>query len=70
MLALYKQFRQGLSVAVCASMTMMTLGWMMDDAHRIEKKQIRNDYENQIRALHDEINKQRLERAVNKINYS
>ncbi len=66
MLAVYKQFSQGISVAVCASMSIMTLGYMVHDVHTIEKNQIRATYENQIKVLNEEIEK--LKWATNKIN--
>jgi hypothetical protein len=63
MLVFYKQFSQGISVAVCAAMSAATMGYMMCDAHKIEKKQIRNDYEKQIKVLNEEIKNLRLEKA-------
>ncbi len=67
MLVFYKQFSQGISVAVCAAMSAGTLGYMMCDAHKMEKKQIRMDYEKQIKVLNGEIEKLRLEKAKLKI---
>lgn len=61
MMALYKQFSQGASVAICAAMSASTLGYMMLDSHKMEKKQLRADYEKQIRALNDEIRKLKIE---------
>jgi hypothetical protein len=55
MQALYREFSQGISVAICAAMSASTLGYMMLDSHKIEKKQLRNDYEKQILSLNDEI---------------
>ena len=57
MLAIYKKFSQGISVAVCASMSAMTLGYMIYDAHNIEKNQIKLAYEQQIKVLNNEIEK-------------
>ncbi len=68
MLAVYKQFSQGISVAVCASMSIMTLGYMVHDVHTIEKNQIRATYENQIKVLNEEIEKLKRANAMNKIN--
>jgi hypothetical protein len=68
MLMLYRKFSQGLSVAVCASMTIMTLGYMCNDAHKVEKRQLQANYENQITVLHDEINKLKLESSKIKYN--
>lgn len=69
MLAIYRQFNQGISVAGCAIVSFMTLGWMMLDVHRIEKKQIRSDYENKISNYEKEIHnlKQVLYELENKI---
>ncbi len=64
MMALYKQFSQGASVAICATMSASTLGYMMLDSHKMEKKQIRIDYEKQIKVLNNEIEKLKLERAL------
>lgn len=62
MLALYRQFSQGILVAACCSMSCMTLGYMLNDSYKIEKRQIQNGYENQIRILNDEIKKLKIER--------
>jgi hypothetical protein len=64
MMALYKQFSQGASVAICAAMSAGTLGYMMLDSHKMEKKQIRIDYEKQIKVLNNEIEKLKLERTL------
>ena len=69
MLALYRQFSQGIAVSVCASMSFVTLGYMMNDSHRIEKKQLANEYENRIQALNDKITKLRLENDKLKLKY-
>ncbi len=69
MLAVYKQFSQGILVATCASMSIMTLGYMIHDAHSIEKKQIKSMYERQIKSLNDEIEKLKYEKALTKVNY-
>ncbi len=69
MLTLYRQFSQGIAVSVCASMSFMTLGYMMNDSHRIEKKQLTNEYENKIKALNDKIDKLRLENDKLKLKY-
>jgi ABC-type phosphate transport system auxiliary subunit len=39
-----------------------TLGYMMCDVYKIEKKQIAMDYEKQIKVLNEEIEKLRLEK--------
>lgn len=62
MQALYREFSQGISVAICAAMSASTLGYMMLDSHKMEKKQLQNDYEKQIRSLNDEIIKLRVEK--------
>lgn len=64
MLSVYKKFSQGISVAICAAMSAGTLGYMMLDSHKMEKKQIINDYEKQIKVLNDEIEKLKLEREL------
>jgi hypothetical protein len=51
MLAVYRQFSQGISVATCAAMSTLTLAYMVNDIHNIEKKQIKSTYEKQIRVL-------------------
>jgi hypothetical protein len=70
MLAIYKQFSQGISVAICAAMSTGTLGYMMLDSHKMEKKQIRSDYEKQIKVLNEEIEKLKMENAEIRVNYS
>jgi hypothetical protein len=64
MLAFYKQFGQGISVGLCALMSGCTLTYMVNDIHSMEKKQIRNDYEKQIKVLNEEIEKLRFDRAT------
>ena len=64
MIVFYKQFSQGISVAICAAMSAGTLGYMMCDSHKMEMKQIRNDYEKQIKVLNEEIKNLRLEKAL------
>ncbi len=70
MLALYRQFSQGISVAACSAMTTITLGYMLVDTHKMEIKQIRSSYEAQIKGLVDENHRLRLENAPMKVNYS
>ena len=53
-IAFFKQYSQGLYVAGCALMSGTTLGYMMVDAHKNEKKQIINKYEKQIKLLNNE----------------
>jgi hypothetical protein len=55
MLAIYKQFSQGILVAGCAITSFVTLNWMMCDVHRIELKQIRCGYESRISNYEKEI---------------
>ncbi len=70
MLALYTKFSQGISVGLCGAISASTLGYMMFDVFKMEKKQIRNDYEKQIKVLNEEIEKLRLEKTLMEINYS
>jgi hypothetical protein len=48
---LFKLYSQGMCVAGCAAMSFLTLGYLADDIHKIEKKKIINDYEKQINKL-------------------
>lgn len=64
MQAIYREFSQGISVAICAAMSASTLGYMMLDSHKIEKKQLRNDYEKQILSLNDEIKRLTIEKKT------
>jgi len=64
-----RQFSQGILVAGCGIMSFTTLGWIVSDIHKMEKKQIRNDYEKTIKILNDEIEAQKPERATIKMNY-
>jgi hypothetical protein len=70
MIALYRQFSQGISVAGCAIMSFVTLGYMVNDIHTNEKKQIKSTYEKQIRVLNEEIDMLKQERVLMKLNYS
>jgi ABC-type phosphate transport system auxiliary subunit len=67
MIVFVKQFSQGISVAICAAMSAGTLGYMMCDVYKMEKKQIAMDYEKQIKVLNEEIEKLRLEKAKLKL---
>ena len=69
MLAVYRQFSQGISVALCAAMSGATLTYMVQDIHTMEKKQIKSTYEKQIRVLNEEIDVLKKERAQMKVNY-
>lgn len=60
-MALYKQFSQGIMVGGCALISFGTLGYMINDSHKIQKKQIQTKYEKQILDLNNEINKLRVE---------
>ena len=64
-----RQFSQGILVAGCGIMSFTTLGWIVSDIHKMEKKQIRNEYEKTIKVLNDEISAQKPERDVIKMNY-
>lgn len=64
MQAIYREFSQGISVAICAAMSASTLGYMMLDSHKIEKKQLRNDYEKQILSLNHEIKRLTIEKKT------
>jgi hypothetical protein len=55
MFALYKQFSQGLYVTACSLVSFSTLGYMINDIHKLEKKQIKSTYEKQITVLNEEI---------------
>ena len=48
---LCKVYSQGLYVAGCASMSILILGYLMDDIHKIEKNKIIKHYENKINKL-------------------
>jgi thiamine transporter ThiT len=56
MIVFVKQFSQGISVAICAAMSAGTLGYMMCDVYKMEKKQIVMDYENKISNYEKDIN--------------
>lgn len=53
---LFKLYGQGLCVGGCATMSFLTLGYLADDIHKMEKKQIINNYETQINRLKLESN--------------
>lgn len=55
LLPIYRQFSQGIYVATAALTSILTLGYMTDDIHRIEKKQLRMKYEEQISQLNSEM---------------
>ena len=69
MLAVYRQFSQGISVGLCALMSGATLTYMVQDIHTIEKNQIKSTYEKQIKVLNEEIEVLKRERAQAKVNY-
>lgn len=52
----YRKFNQGIIVAGCAMTSFVTLGWMMLDVHRLEKKELINKYESKISNYEKEIN--------------
>lgn len=62
MLAIYRQFSQGILVATCAAISTVTLAYMVNDIYNIEKKQIKSTYEKQIKVLNEEIERLRYER--------
>jgi hypothetical protein len=70
MITVFRQFSQGISVGVCATMSTITLGYMASDIHRNEVKQIKSTYEKQIRVLNEEIDKLKRERVLTKTNYN
>lgn len=45
-------------------MSFMTLGYMINDIHTNEKKQIKSTYEKQIRVLNEEIDVLKQDRAL------
>ena len=53
---LFKIYGQGLYVGGCATMSFITLGYLSNDIHKMEKKQIINNYEIQINKLKLESN--------------
>jgi hypothetical protein len=57
MIGFYRQFSQGIAVAVCAMATCTTLGYMINDLHELEKFQLKSRYEKQIKVLNEEINR-------------
>lgn len=67
LLNIYKQFGQGISVGGCAVMSILTLSYMANDIHTMEKKQIKSTYEKQIKVLNEEIDKLKEERTETKI---
>lgn len=56
MQAIYNKFSQGILVSGCAVMTFATLGFMINDSFEIQKKQMKNMYESQIKVLNEENN--------------
>lgn len=67
MIGIYRQFSQGLSVAGCAVMSAVTLGYMMNDCYNMEKRQIKSTYEKQIKVLNEEIEQLKYERTLVKV---
>jgi hypothetical protein len=59
----YRQFSQGISVAGCAAISFLTIGYISDDAHKLEKRKIVEDYEKQLTVLKDENKKIKLEKS-------
>ena len=55
MIAIYKQFSQGIYVGLSALTSFATLGYIIDDSYKIEKKQLVKKYEDQIIKLNLEI---------------
>ena len=60
-----KQISQGLYVTVGAISSFLTLGYMINDNHKIEVKYLKNNYETEIKKLTDEIEKMKQERMLN-----
>lgn len=58
----YRQFSQGISVAGCAAVSFVTIGYILGDAHKIEKRKIAEEYEKQVTVLKDEIKRIKLEK--------
>lgn len=56
MMRLYKEFNQGIAVAICAIASGATLGYIISDCHKVEMKQMKKKYENQINNLKYQIN--------------
>jgi hypothetical protein len=56
-------------VGLCGIITLTTLGYMSNDVHKIEIRNITKDYENKIKFLNTEIDKLKLENSLIKINY-
>jgi hypothetical protein len=59
----YRKYDQALIVAGCALTSFLTMGWMVNDIHLREKRQLRQEYECKISNLTKEI-------AMMKMNYS
>lgn len=51
----YSRFRQGIYVTGCAIVSFTTLGGMLSHCNKMEKKRIRNEYENKIKVLTNQI---------------
>lgn len=47
-------------------MSILTLGYMLDDSHKMEVKQIKSTYEKQIRVLNEEIKQLKYEKTLMK----
>lgn len=47
----YRLYSQGICVAGCASVSFLTLGYLSDDIHKMQKKEIINNYETQIKNI-------------------
>lgn len=55
MIAICKQYSQGIYVGLSALTSFVTLGYIIKDSYNIEKKQIENKYNDQIKKLNLEI---------------
>ena len=55
-----KQFSQGICLTGAVLTSFATLGYMVNDIHKMEKKQLRKGYEEQIKQLNNEINRLKL----------
>ena len=54
MIAFYKQFNQGIAVAVCALSSFLTIGYMTTDNYKMETRQLTREYEEKLKVLKDE----------------
>lgn len=55
-----KQYSQGLYVTCAALTSFLTVGYMVNDIHKMEKKRLTKEYEEQIKQLTNEMNNLKL----------